>query len=205
VLVLAVVLFSWVHVVAAGGIALGVFVIASAFAVLIRRWQFVSFRAPGIGAALRTTPRGVWGMALAHAGLGVAAIGITAVSAFQTNLVLDMKPGQHAQLAGRLVTMASVERVAGPNYFADRAIFNVRTWRGARTLVSERRNYPASGTQTTEAAIGMGIFGNTYIALGDRDASGGLVVRMWNHPLVDWIWAGALMMALGGAVSLSDR
>jgi cytochrome c-type biogenesis protein CcmF len=51
----------------------------------------------------------------------------------------------------------------------------------------------------------MGIFGNTYIALGDRDESGGLVVRMWNHPLVDWIWAGALMMALGGAVSLSDR
>jgi cytochrome c-type biogenesis protein CcmF len=28
---------------------------------------------------------------------------------------------------------------------------------------------------------------------------------MWDHPLVDWIWAGALLMALGGAVSLSDR
>src|SRR6202035_4955169 len=118
VLVLALAFFSWVHVIAAGGIALGAFVIASAFVVLLRRWQFVSFPAPGIAAALRTTPRGVWGMVLAHAGLGVAAIGITAVSAFQTNLVLDMKPGQHAELAGRQVTMASVERVAGPNYLA---------------------------------------------------------------------------------------
>jgi cytochrome c-type biogenesis protein CcmF len=28
---------------------------------------------------------------------------------------------------------------------------------------------------------------------------------MWFHPLVDWIWGGALLMALGGALSLADR
>jgi cytochrome c-type biogenesis protein CcmF len=31
------------------------------------------------------------------------------------------------------------------------------------------------------------------------------VVRLWNHPLVGWIWGGALIMALGGALSLADR
>ena len=203
VLALSLVIFSWVHVIAALGVALGAFVIASAFALLVRRWQFASFASALM--TIGSTPRGIWGMAVAHAGLGITAIGITVVSAFQTNVVLDMKPGQHTMLAGRQVTMASVERVQGSNYQADRATFTVQTWHGERTLVSERRTFPASGTQTTDAAIGMGILGNTYIALGDRDESGGLVVRMWDHPLVDWIWAGALMMALGGAVSLSDR
>jgi cytochrome c-type biogenesis protein CcmF len=28
---------------------------------------------------------------------------------------------------------------------------------------------------------------------------------MWHHPFVGWIWGGAVLMALGGAVSLSDR
>jgi len=31
------------------------------------------------------------------------------------------------------------------------------------------------------------------------------VVRLWDHPLVDWIWAGGFLMVLGGAMSLSDR
>ncbi|HEX3429844.1 MAG TPA: heme lyase CcmF/NrfE family subunit [Rhizomicrobium sp.] len=202
---LLLVLFSWVHVIAAFGIALGAFVVAGSVVVLIRRLPAAPFRARDVVSAARTTPRGIWGMAMAHAGLGIAAIGITAVSAFQSNVVLDMRPGQHTELAGREVTLMSVERVQGPNYDANRATFAVETWRGTRTLISERRLYPASGTQTTEAAIGMDILGNTYIALGDPDASGGLVVRLWDHPLVDWIWTGALLMALGGAVSLSDR
>jgi len=205
VLLVSLALFSRMHVIAALGIALGAFVVAGSVAVLIRRLPATSFRTGNLFSAMRTMPRGIWGMAMAHAGLGITAIGITAVSAFQSNLVLDMKPGQHTQLAGRMVTMESVERVQGPNYQANRATFAVETWRGPRRLISERRIYPASGTQTTDAAIGMSLFGNTYIALGDPDASGGLVVRLWDHPLVDWIWAGALLMALGGAVSLSDR
>jgi cytochrome c-type biogenesis protein CcmF len=205
ILVFSLAAFSLMHVLAAFGVALGAFVIAGSVAVLVRRLPAGSLRAGRVMSALAATPRGVWGMAMAHAGLGITAIGITAVSAFQTNLVLDMKPGQHAELAGRQVTMESVERVRGANYEANRATFAVDTWYGVRRLISERRNFPASGTQTTDAAIGMSIFGNTYISLGDPDASGGLVVRMWDHPLVDWIWAGALLMALGGATSLSDR
>ena len=71
-------------------------------------------------------------------------------------------------------------------------------------MISERRIYPASGSQTTEAAIESHILGNYYIAIGERQA-GGLVVRMYHHPLVGWIWGGALMMAFGGMCSLGDR
>ncbi|MDH3475108.1 MAG: hypothetical protein OEM59_15620, partial [Rhodospirillales bacterium] len=37
------------------------------------------------------------------------------------------------------------------------------------------------------------------------DGSGGWTVRIYHEPLVPWIWAGSLIMMLGGAVSLTDR
>jgi len=153
----------------------------------------------------RSTPLAVWGLVIAHAGLGVTTVGITAVSAWQTNKVLSMSPGQSVKLAGNTVTMQAVRPVTGPNYEANQAQFDVKGAFGRRTLVSERRLYPASQTTTTDAGIGVGLLGNIYISVADRNPDGGLTVRIWNHPFVDWIWAGALLMAFGGAVSLADR
>jgi cytochrome c-type biogenesis protein CcmF len=88
------------------------------------------------------------------------------------------------------------------------ARFSVDEGRGVRELSSERRFFPISRSQTTEAGIGTSIFGNAYIAIGDeqRDAKGnGIVVRIYHHPMVGWIWFGGLMMAMGGAASLADR
>jgi len=183
--------FGFAQALAAGGIALGLFLIAGAVAVLARR-------------RLRSTPFATFGMALAHAGLGVTVIGITAVTAWQTSKVLDMAPGQTVELAGQQITLQSVANVDGPNYQANQARFRVVSHSGERMLISERRFYPSSRTQTTEAGIGTGVLGNIYIAIGDPDPSG-IVVRLWDHPFVDWIWVGALMMALGGALSLGDR
>jgi cytochrome c-type biogenesis protein CcmF len=71
-------------------------------------------------------------------------------------------------------------------------------------LVSERRLFPASQTTTTPAGIGTGFLGNVYVSIGEQ-SDRGLVVRIWDHPLVDWIWGGGFLMVLGGALSLSDR
>jgi cytochrome c-type biogenesis protein CcmF len=109
------------------------------------------------------------------------------------------------RLAGNTITMQSVRPVMGPNYEANQARFEVAGPFGARTLVSERRFYVASQTTTTDAGIGVGMLGNIYISVADENPGGGLTVRLWNHPFVDWIWAGALLMAFGGAVSLADR
>jgi cytochrome c-type biogenesis protein CcmF len=154
---------------------------------------------------IRTTPAAFWGLAIAHAGLGVTTIGVTAVSAFQTSQVVSMGQGQSVGLAGDEVTLLSVKRVDGPNYEANQARFSVANAGGTRFLTSERRFYPASQTQTTQAAIGVGLRANTYISIGDQDGSGRIVVRLWNHPFVSWIWAGGLIMAFGGGLSLSDR
>ena len=58
---------------------------------------------------------------------------------------------------------------------------------------------------TTEAAIDYRIMRDLYVVIGDSQDNGGWVVRVYIKPLANWIWAGALLMALGGCLSLSDR
>ena len=205
VIVAAAVVFGLGHLFAALGLGLGVWLIAGAALVLVRRWRVGAGPWADTLALARGTPLAVLGLVIAHAGLGVTTIGVTAVSAWQTNKVLSMSPGQSVSLAGNTISMTAVSPIAGPNYEANEARFDVAGPFGRRTLLSERRLYPASQTTTTEAGIAVGLLGNIYISVADRNPDGGLTVRMWNHPFVDWIWAGALFMAFGGAVSLADR
>ena len=58
---------------------------------------------------------------------------------------------------------------------------------------------------TTEAAIDYRVWRDVYVVIGDQQAAGGWTVRTYVKPLTNWIWAGSLLMALGGALSLSDR
>ena len=44
-----------------------------------------------------------------------------------------------------------------------------------------------------------------YVSLGDQTADGGLAVRIYHKPMVLLIWLGAVVMFLGGGLSLSDR
>ena len=204
-LVVATVFAGIGHVFTACGVALGVWLITGAGVVLVRRWRvgeagFAEIRRLALG-----TPLAVYGLVLAHAGLGVLTLGVTGMTSWQTNKVLTMSPGQGVSIAGKRVIMEEMVSVPGPNYEASQAHFLVMSALGTRTLISERRVFPVSQTHTTVAAIGLGLLGNTYISIGDPNPDGSVVVRLWDHPLVDWIWGGGLIMAFGGAVSLADR
>ncbi len=176
------------------GFALAVWLIVGAGLVLQRRWHVI-----------RTTPMSVIGMVLAHAGLGVTCAGVTAMGAFATSKVLVMHAGQTVEIGPHQVTLIGARDIQGVNYSAGQADFQARTGSTIRDLVSERRFYPNSRSQTTEAGIGGGIMGNVYVAIGETDPTGGVTVRLYDHPLVGWIWGGAMLMALGGVASLSDR
>jgi cytochrome c-type biogenesis protein CcmF len=72
-------------------------------------------------------------------------------------------------------------------------------------LYPERRQYEEQETPTTEAAIESNWKGDLYAVIGDRTGQNTWTVRIYHQPLVPWIWAGGLLMTLGGLVSLSDR
>jgi cytochrome c-type biogenesis protein CcmF len=48
-------------------------------------------------------------------------------------------------------------------------------------------------------------FSQLYLSLGDVNDDGSVAVRLYYKPLVLLIWIGAIVMMLGGTLSLSDR
>jgi cytochrome c-type biogenesis protein CcmF len=201
VFLLAAVLGGLKGVITAGGLGLAAWLFAGSAAILGRRWWA---QRAYLWRAIRTTPRAMLGLTLAHAGLGLVVLGITGVTAWKSDKVLNMHAGQSVAFAGRTLTLSAVEAVNGPNYEARQARFTVTGQGAPYTLISERRFYPSAQSQTTEAGIHVRPLGNLYVSVGEESATG-LVVRMWDHPLIVWIWLGGFTMALGGAVSLSDR
>lgn len=185
----------------AGGLALSAWLLLGSIWILGRRWW--SGRAY-LGRAIRTTPRSIVGLVTAHAGLGLLTLGITGVTAWDSDKVLNMKVGDSVAFAGRTLTLTDYDIVEGPNYQAKRAQFAVKGPMGAYDLRSEKRWYPSAQSQTTEAGIRVSPLGNLYVSVGE-ESEAGVIVRLWDHPLIVWIWIGGFVMSAGGAVSLSDR
>jgi len=201
VLVAALLLGGPKGVLTAGALGLAAWLLAGAATILARRWW--AGRAH-LGRAILTTPRSIVGLTVAHAGLGLLTLGITGTTAWDSDKVLNMRPGQSVVFAGRTLTMTGYDLVQGANYEAKRARFSVKGLTGTYDLRSEKRFHPSAQTQTTEAGIRVGPLGNLYVSVGE-ETDAGVIVRLWNHPLIVWIWIGGFAMSLGGAISLSDR
>jgi len=128
------------------------------------------------------------------------------MTAWATEKIDAMRPGGSLQLSGYELTFRSVSNVRGPNYDAERGAFDVaRNGRLVAHLFSERRFYPVRQQQTTVAGIRTNLMSNLYVTIGEPDGNGAWAVRFYYHPFMPWVWIGALTMAFGGFVSLSDR
>jgi len=152
-------------------------------------------------------PRSAWGMTLSHFGLAVLIAGVTASSAWNIEKIQIMRPGDVVEVAGYAYRFEGAQDLQGPNYMATRGRFTVtRDGRPFAVLEPEKRLYPVQGRPTTEAAIRSTVLGDLYAVIGDADGEeGGFVTRLYFNPLVPWIWAGTLLMVIGGVASLSDR
>ena len=204
--VLCLLFVSWRDIVAALAMGLSMWLAGGSLAVLAHRVRLARVPLGDSWQLARATPRAFYGLVIAHAGLGLTILGITGISAWSTEKILMMRSGETTLLSGYEIRLDSVGQVAGPNYTAEQARFDV-TRRGAAItrLVSERRFYPVRAQQTTVAGIRTNLISNIYVAAGEPDAKGAWSVRLYHHPLAPWIWLGALIMALGGFVSLTDR
>ena len=151
-------------------------------------------------------PRADWGKTVAHAGLGITFIGISGLMAWQVEDIRVANVGDTYQVAGYDVTLERVYEEQGPNYISTKADMLVtRSGVEVTRLTPEKRVYPVQAMPTTEAAISNGIWRDIYLVIGDPQANGGFAVRTFIKPLANWIWAGCILMSLGGLISLSDR
>lgn len=188
------------------GLAVGFFMVLGALTDLWYRAGFGKLAFSVAMARLRGLPRSAFGTALAHLGLGVTVLGIVAVTAFETETVVEMKQGMAANAGGYTLVYDGMREATGPNYTEERGHFTVS--RGGVVVAdvwSSKRVYTARRMPTTEAGILTFGLSQLYVSLGDPMADGGMVVRIWWKPFILCIWGGGLIMMLGGFVSLSDR
>ena len=155
---------------------------------------------------LKAQTRSYYGMQLAHVGVAVFVLGVTIVTGYQSEQDVRMDVGDTVNAGGYSFRFNGITNVAGPNYQAARAELEVsRNGNVVNRMYPEKRTYVASGNVMTETAIDTGLFRDLYISLGEPVSGGAWSVRVYYKPLVSWIWGGALLMAMGGGLALSDR
>ncbi|MDX6303374.1 MAG: cytochrome c-type biosis protein CcmF [Blastocatellia bacterium] len=160
----------------------------------------------GLLSRIKAAPRSYYGMQLAHIGVAVFIAGVTVVTSYQTEKDVKMNIGDTVSVGGYEFRLNNLAQYQGPNFQAVRADME-DTKNGAPVAVMhpEKRAFTVSGNATSETAIDRSVWRDLYLSLGDEVPGGGWTVRVYHKPLVNWIWGGALLMALGGGFAVTDR
>jgi cytochrome c-type biogenesis protein CcmF len=186
------------------GLLLAAWVASTAVLNLVTRLR--EHPAPQWRSRLAAQPGSYYGMLMAHFGVSVFIVGVTVVSGFQTETDVRMEPGETASAGGYTFELEGISPLKGPNYTSARATITVRRdGQVISTLNPERRIYNVSRMPMTEVAIDRGVGRDLYVALGEPVSDTAWSVRLYHKPLVNWIWGGCVLMALGGVLAVLDR
>jgi cytochrome c-type biogenesis protein CcmF len=187
------------------GLVLAFWIVASAFQNI---WSRVRTTTGGLSflGKLKAPPRSYYGMQLAHLGVAVFIAGVTVVTSYQSEKDVKMNVGDTVNVGGYQFRLNNLAQIQGPNYQAVRADIEVtRNGSPVAMMHPEKRAFTASQNVTTETAIDRNVFRDLYLSLGDEVEGGAWTVRVYHKPLVNWIWGGALLMAIGGGFAVTDR
>ena len=175
--------------------------IALSLALAVAAWM------PLRGRKLLRTPIPVFGMVIAHFGLAVSVFGMAAESGFSSETLTALAPGESAKVAGWEVKLNDVNPVVGDNWVAVEGEMIAAKNGNEFALHPQSRQFFKPPMQTSEAALLTRWNGQLYVVIAqpDQEGDGRWQVRLWWKPFVTFIWYGAILIALGGAVALLGR
>jgi len=169
---------------------------------------------------LRSIPVQQHGWALAHLGLAVMLLGMAAATLLPAERRFELTGPTQIDLFGETLIVQQRVWLPGENY---QSLATAVTLQGRGTRLAETRLYhpsaamlnPANdashqdflvdqGSPASEAAIFRGFMSDIFINVQDR-VSGAPLLVVARKPGVNWIWAGAILMTLGGAFALAGR
>ncbi|OYY70436.1 MAG: heme lyase NrfEFG subunit NrfE [Sphingomonadales bacterium 28-55-16] len=175
--------------------------IALSMALAVAAWL------PLKGRKLLRTPLPIFGMVIAHFGIAVSVFGMAAESGFSSETLTALAPGESAKVAGWNVKLSDVNPVVGDNWVAVEGEMIAAKNGNSFSLHPQSRQFFKPPMQTSEAALLTRWNGQLYavIAQPDQEGDGRWQVRLWWKPFVTFIWGGAALIALGGAMALLGR
>jgi cytochrome c-type biogenesis protein CcmF len=177
------------------GATLGIWIVLASLVDPIARWR-----------RHLTVPRALLGETVAHTGLGLLVVALTAVQSFTIERDVALAPGGTAAAGGYVFRFDGVQPIEGPNYDGTGASITVtRGGAPVAVLQPQKRQYWVQHQLTTQTSIRMHHGNNILVALGDNLGEGRWSIRLQIRPLVSLIWLAALIMAIGGWIAASDR
>jgi cytochrome c-type biogenesis protein CcmF len=180
------------------GVAAGAWIMLSSLIEPIRSLR----RAPGTPGITRA----MLGMNVAHFGVGLFTIGVTAVMSFSVETDQALRPGSSIEVAGYTFEMRELRDVQGPNFNAREAAVEIRKdGNYVGEVRPQKRQYLVQRSPMTEAGILALWNKDLFVALGDPLGNDVWSVRVQYKPLIRFIWLGCLIMAIGGGIAVSDR
>jgi cytochrome c-type biogenesis protein CcmF len=109
-------------------------------------------------------------------------------------------------IAGYEFKFLGVKNVQGPNYSAiEGEVALLENGKQFAVLKPQKRTYNVQKQPMTEAGIRVGPNRDLFVALGEDLGLGRWSMRIQYKPLIRYVWLGALLMALGGALAALDR
>ncbi len=191
---------------AAVGVFMGVWVASTTLILLQNRVKSRQDVSTDLADNLKGIPLAFYGMLLAHFGIGVFILGVTLVKGYESEQDLRMEVNDVATVGNLKFKFEGAEEITGPNYTASQGTIKVsQNGKQVAVLHPEKRFYPVQMSVMTEADIEPGVFKDLYVSLGEPLENGAWSVRIYIKPFVQWIWAGCIIMALGGLLALADK
>jgi cytochrome c-type biogenesis protein CcmF len=188
------------------GVGVALFVITGAITDLVERTGLLRTPLATVARRAAGLPRSAWGTAFAHMGLGITLLGIVGETQWGAERIVSVNPGDKISIRNYDITFDRTANRTGPNYTELAATFTVRR-HGETIGVMEpsKRNFAARQMAKSESALMARGVSQLYLTIGDVNPDGSVAVRLYYKPLVLMIWLGAVVMFIGGGLSLSDR
>ncbi|MGA9658804.1 MAG: heme lyase CcmF/NrfE family subunit [Asticcacaulis sp.] len=192
------------------GLLAGVWLIFGSLKMLGEKINF-SWKALPNWRRFKSLPVATYGMLLAHIGLGVFVLGAVVESHQRLSVMQGMAIGDTLKLGQYELTLKGTYRQSGSNYDAEGGLFDLKDKRGKLVCQPrpQRRFYPASNQMQSKVHLCFEPLSDLYVVMAEPEVSPAGTptwqVRFFYNPWVRLIFFGPLLMALGGALSLSDR
>ncbi|MGY0619726.1 heme lyase CcmF/NrfE family subunit [Lysobacter sp. A378] len=164
--------------------------------------RFVWTRLKGSGTRMTAE---MLGMTLAHLGVAVFLVGTLLVEGLEQQHETAVKPGQTIELDKYSFRFDGVEERNGPNFQASYATVQVFVDDKPLALLHPEKRTYLGGQVMTEAAIIAGVTRDVFVAIGEPLGGGNWALRVQVKPFIRWVWAGAILMMLGGLVTAGDK
>jgi cytochrome c-type biogenesis protein CcmF len=146
-----------------------------------------------------------YGGYLIHLGVVCMALGILGTTAFQQETQGTLARGESMELGGFAITYQGLSNRLGADDLAivEANLTLSRDGRVLRTLVPRREIYQRSGQTMTIPATRSTATEDFYVILAGWDDAGQLATfKTYLNPLINWLWFGGLVFAIGTIVAV---